>query len=130
MVKIADGSGDRSENVTPELADALSVALGGEPARGAAGFAFNGLGGHPHTGPSARGGERLPPIPAASPIPPASALPAASPIPPSTPSPTPEGPLERRHQMTSFRKLSFKVLSRRHRGWRREHAQPAHSPTA
>ena len=88
MVKIADDSDDRSENATPELADALSVALGGEPAREAAGFAFDGLGG------------RSP------------ALPPASPIPPSTP--IPEGPLWRRRQVTSFRKLSFTALSRRH----------------
>lgn len=116
MVKIAGGSGVRPENVTPKLADALSVAFGGEPTRGAAGLPPTDLAGTPHARPRPVA-EKSSPMPAASPIPPASALPAASPIPPSTPAPTRE-----RVQLTSFRQLSFKVLGRRHGGMGRVEA--------
>jgi hypothetical protein len=81
MVKIAAQSGDETADVTPELAVALSTAMGGDP--GAQGFASGALAQNsdPETQP---GAERPSPMPAASPMPKASALPAASPIPPAT----------------------------------------------
>ena len=95
MVKIAAQSGDETADVTPELAVALSVAMGGEPgAPGAQGFAAGALAlsSDKETQPKA---ERSLPMPAASPMPQASALPPASSIPAATPvpdAPRPEAP--------------------------------------
>lgn len=79
MVKIATRSGNETADVTPELAVALSAAMGGEPST--QGFASGALARNSHTGTQTEA-KRSSPMPAASPIPPASALPVASPIPP------------------------------------------------
>lgn len=81
MAKIAAQSGNGTADLTPELAEELCIAIGGEAST--RGFASGALGRHSHKETQLEA-DRLSPTPAASPMPAVSAFPAASPNPPAS----------------------------------------------